>query len=144
VEPAHAAQCAARPGDAALVQVCHVDESIQARVGGHVLIDHPYGPKRRLIEVRGPERSALCTIGVRGGSAVLRDPAIFVDVFYTDHPNEHAVHDRFTLGPRQYFVLGDNSVNSNDSRKWGIVPEDYLIGEAFLVLWPLGRMKLVR
>ena len=34
------------------------------------------------------------------------------------------------------FALGDNSYNSSDSRAWGTVPQDNLMGSGFLVYWP--------
>ncbi|MDR2849071.1 MAG: signal peptidase I [Verrucomicrobiota bacterium] len=45
--------------------------------------------------------------------------------------------DTVTLGPDQYYAMGDNSFNSFDSRYWGPVPERKLLGPAAVVYWPL-------
>lgn len=43
------------------------------------------------------------------------------------------------LGPRQYAGFGDNTGNSKDSRFWGAIPEDNLVGPAVFVYWPFSR-----
>ncbi len=42
----------------------------------------------------------------------------------------------FTIPEHSYFALGDNSYNSYDSRYWGPVPEENLVGRGLLVYWP--------
>jgi len=41
--------------------------------------------------------------------------------------------------PNSYMVMGDNTLNSSDSRTWGPFPEQNVIGKSFFVYWPMGR-----
>ncbi|MEP6698493.1 MAG: signal peptidase I, partial [Verrucomicrobiota bacterium] len=45
----------------------------------------------------------------------------------------------YTVPARSYFAMGDNSYNSYDSRWWGPVPEENLVGRGLLVYWPFNR-----
>jgi len=100
-------------------------------------------------EILGAGKLALWHIGV------------FRDIHYVRlmGPNRSKVlrageGDAFELGTDEFFVLGDNSPASKDSRLWerpgqgnrghqyraGTVPRDYLMGKAFFVYWP-GPMR---
>jgi signal peptidase I len=50
----------------------------------------------------------------------------------TDKPISNVV-----VPPGEYFVMGDNRVDSYDSRSWGFVPAHDIIGRVLLVYWPL-------
>ena len=44
----------------------------------------------------------------------------------------------------EYFMMGDNRGNSQDSRYWGTLPKDRFIGRAVFLFWPFTRIKLFR
>jgi len=50
-----------------------------------------------------------------------------------------APNHSFTVPRDGYFALGDNSYNSYDSRYWGPVPEENLVGRGLFVYWPFNR-----
>jgi len=49
-----------------------------------------------------------------------------------------------TVPEDSYFVLGDNSLNSDDSRFWGYVPRKNILGRAFLIYWPLTHIAILK
>lgn len=84
----------------------------------------------------------------------LQDPEVFNRVFYTntelmrrpgDNEGQYGLPGhKIRVPDKHYFVLGDNSPVSRDSRYWGFVPEENLIGKGVVTYWPPGRMKLLK
>jgi len=47
------------------------------------------------------------------------------------------------LGADELFVMGDNRNHSNDSRFWGVLKRDRVIGKAMFIFWPLSRIRVL-
>ena len=53
-------------------------------------------------------------------------------------PIMRTADDRYTIPLKHYFAMGDNSNNSSDSRDWGPVPQQNIMGRGMFVYWPFG------
>ena len=49
----------------------------------------------------------------------------------------------FYLQDKEYFMMGDNRGNSQDSRYWGVLSEDRFIGRAVFLWWPINRIRIL-
>lgn len=92
-------------------------------------------------------------IGVPGETVVVENGQVSV----TDAQGEKVVLDEkylpadlktygdtnTTLKENEYFVLGDNRTYSYDSRSWGVVPRENIIGKAFLRLLPVTSISTI-
>jgi signal peptidase I len=65
----------------------------------------------------------------------LREPYI-----RRDRRSADVIRGTWHVPQGKYFMVGDNRGQSCDSRRWGSVPRDDIIGKVVLVYWPLGRI----
>ncbi len=117
------------------------DDFSEPERGDIVLFEDPAGGDDPLIK-----RS----IGLPGETMEFHDGRLYIDGEFVEEPyvNEPAPNTTFaatSFGPvrvpeNHYFVMGDNRGNSTDSRVFGPVPEESLIGEALFRFWPPGRV----
>ena len=116
------------------------------RRGDVVVFKYPEDPERDFIKR---------VIGLPGETLEVRDKRVYVDGRPLDEPyvhylvppsgsaqfNEVTSYDlRERYGPvtvptGQYFVMGDNRDNSQDSRYWGFLPREYIKGRALMIYW---------
>lgn len=88
------------------------------------------------------------TVEIKGGSIYINDKAavepIFNQIYYYNRGEFAAEGQKIVVPNDCYFVLGDNSTSSKDSRYWGFVPKQDLLGKALVVYWPPQRIKLIK
>ncbi|QDT45521.1 Signal peptidase I [Gimesia alba] len=96
-------------------------------------------------EPREPIREPV-QFGANGGHFEVTELKLFRDIHYTRGKGLHGVEEPYRLDQQSYFVLGDNSPVSLDSRSWadGKVERKYLLGKPFLVHLPSrqGEVKI--
>ncbi|MDP3787013.1 MAG: signal peptidase I [Candidatus Omnitrophota bacterium] len=74
---------------------------------------------------------------------VIDEPPAFRKVYYYNRGDFGVEGKPIKVPKDSYFVLGDNSASSKDSRYWGFVPKNYLIGKAVVIIWPPKRIQLL-
>lgn len=86
-------------------------------------------------------------IGLPGDTVEVRDGKVYVNGELLDEPytygkrtNCNAYCRPVTLGADQYWVMGDNRPNSLDSRTFGPVSSDRIVGRVVLRYWPLDQI----
>ena len=114
--------------------------------GDIVVFKYPVDPKKdfikRLVGLPGD------TVEIRDGKIyvdgkALEDPDNFGKFYYYNHEPYGGPGDKIKVPENFYYVLGDNSANSQDSRFWGFVPKKNVEGKAIFRWWPPQRMGIL-
>ena len=98
---------------------------------GDIVVFHfPLNPEEELIKR---------VIGLPGDSVSVRDSQVFVNGQMLNEPyisQAPLYSGEWVVTEGHLFVLGDNRNNSNDSKDWGLLPRENVVGKAVLIYWP--------
>ena len=124
-----------QPGDSSE----HVHLARQPRRGDVIVFNYPENPERQFVKR---------IIAEPGQQVYIHNGYVVVDGRRLDEPylngvgtsDMHTVH----LNSREYFVMGDNRGASQDSRHWGPLPADHIIGKVWAIYWPRSAWGIPR
>ncbi|MFA5879329.1 MAG: signal peptidase I [Candidatus Margulisiibacteriota bacterium] len=107
--------------------------------GDIILFQSPYHDKKEFVKR---------LIGLPGEKIIIKKGIVYINGKELMLPGINVRRDFCYYGPitvpkDSYFALGDNRSNSADSRFWGFVPKNELIGNAVFIFWPISRMQLL-
>lgn len=110
------------------------------RSGDIVVFRYPLDPKRdfvkRVVAVPGQ------TVEIRRGVFYVDGEQVEGEYASTGQPSEQM--EPRLLQANEYFVAGDNRPFSSDSRDWGPVPLENIIGKAWVVYWPFSKLGFMK
>ena len=110
------------------------------RRGDVVVFENPQDPTapdfvKRVIGEPGD------TVEIDGGQVLINGEVLAEP--YIKRPSQDTRRP-VVVGPNEYFVMGDNRLQSEDSRVFGTVPRDKIVGKVWLGYWPLNRFGLLQ
>ena len=98
---------------------------------------------KRLVGLSGEEVQIANGTILINNKAVGEDSKIKERYYY--NRGDFGMEDKaITVPGDSYYVLGDNSISSRDSRYWGFLNKKNLIGKAFLIYWPPNRISFIK
>jgi len=108
---------------------------------GEVIVFHPPSNQRddyikRIIALPGD------TVKIKKGVVYVNDSKLSEPYINVEDPPKYSLRQQ-TIPDNNYFVLGDNRNNSNDSHKGWTVEDEAIIGKAWLSIWPPNQWGLV-
>ncbi len=109
-----------------------------------------HAPQRNdIVVVDLPEMDEMLVkriVALPGETVEVRSGTVYVNGTAMPEPYDHdlTAYDMapLTLGPLAYFVMGDNRGNSNDSRSFGPITRDEIVGRVWLRYWPFDQFVL--
>lgn len=118
----------------------------QPKRGDVIVFIYPEDPKKdfikRLVGLPGE------TLEIRNGTIYINDKPVLDTVFnqryYYNRGNFAMEGQKIVVPKDSYFVLGDNSASSKDSRYWGFVPAENILGKAMIIYFPLTRVRIIK
>jgi signal peptidase I len=88
------------------------------------------------------------TIEIKSGSIYINDKplsdTVFNQRYYYNRGDFGKEGEKLVVPADNFFVLGDNSGSSKDSRYWGFVPKDNILGSAIVIYWPPQRIRIIK
>ncbi|TVM04257.1 MAG: hypothetical protein CV087_01045 [Candidatus Brocadia sp. WS118] len=125
------------------IEFSNVDRVVSLAIDGNKVFVHDYDDG--VIPDLHPSDTSKIRFGGDRIHATFENITIVHDIYYTSlSAGAWGTTKPVQLGEKDYFMLGDNSRNSNDSRVWKFVPEKNIVGKAFFVFWPLNTMKFIK
>lgn len=114
--------------------------------GDVIVFIYPEDPKRDFIKrliAKGGETVEIKDGDIYINGQLITDPVI-KNLYHYNRGDFGSKGNPIKVPEGYYFVLGDNSSSSHDSRYWGFVPEKNIIGKAEFIYWPFNRLRLIK